>query len=106
MERAFSEYNAERNENAGKFVEMNIKKSFIVEDYDEVCEEFSKIQEIISIRYSKPKIILFCFLNLFTAFLISLVIVWFPKLKILFLYNQCSIYEAKFVGIFGTGKIR
>jgi hypothetical protein len=100
-EKALSEYNDKKREN--ELMELSQTKSYKVEDYDEMCEEYSKITEIIPLRYSTFRIIVFCILNLLSAFLISLLLVWFPKLKIIFLYIKCTLSKAKFVGIFGTG---
>lgn len=76
---------------------------FYVNDYDESCEEFSKIEKLEIINYSPMKIILFLLLNLLTAFLINLFIVWYPKLKMVFIYSKTSMNKGKFVGIYGIG---
>ncbi len=78
---------------------------YTVNEYDESCEDFSKIEKVIILDYSKPKLILFCLINLITVFLFSLIIVWYPELKLYFIYSKVSFKEGKFVGIFGSGKI-
>ncbi len=70
-----------------------------------MCEDFSKIDKIVSINYSTIKISFFVLLNILTAFIINLVIVWYPKLKLIFLYSESPLSKAKYVGIFGAGKI-
>ena len=77
---------------------------FRVENYDDLCEDFSKIKKIICLKYSYAKITALIFFNLLTAFLINLFIVWFPSLKLNFIYSKCPQREATFVGIYGLGK--
>jgi len=45
-------------------------------------------------------------MNLITAFLINLFIVWYPRLKMVFIYSKTTIKNGKFVGIYGLGKIK
>jgi hypothetical protein len=87
------------------FFILNIFSEFRVENYDDLCEYFSKIEKVICLRNSVPKILLLILLNFFTAFIINLFIVWCPSLKLMFIYSKCSQQEAKFVGIHGSGKI-
>jgi hypothetical protein len=86
-----------------KYITQLIYSEFKVQDYDEMCEEFSKIEKIVPLQYSVIKIIFFGFLNIITAFFITLFLVWFPKLQSYFLYETCKLKNAKFVGIYGTG---
>ena len=77
---------------------------FRVEEYDETCEEFSKIEKLVSLDYSTFKIVLFVFLNLLTVGLINLFLLWYPTSKLIFLYSNVPLSKAKFVGIYGNGK--
>jgi len=78
---------------------------FKINEYDESCEEFSKIEKVIILKYSKSKLILFAFLNIFTAFLINLILVWYPHLKLYLIFSNANVNEGQFVGIYGSGKI-
>lgn len=80
-----------------------INNSLYINEYDECCEEFSKIEKIQFIKYSPIKIVFFVIMNFFTAFLINLLIIWYPKLKMVFLYSQTNCKNAKFVQIYGKG---
>jgi hypothetical protein len=68
-----------------------------------MCEEIAKIEKLIPLRYSMPKLTLLVLFNIITAFIIDLLIVWFPSLKLLLIYSQCSIEEAEFIAIYGRG---
>ena len=69
---------------------------------DPMCEDHAKIEKIIPITYSCPKISLFIFLNFCTAFIISLCVIWFPKLRLYFFYKTVNIKSARFVAVTGT----
>ncbi len=87
------------------FIVNLLFSEFRVEDYDELCEDFSKIDKVVCLKYSYFKIFCFCLLNLLTAFIINLFIVWYPFLKLNFVYSSCSLKDAKFVGVYGRGNI-
>ncbi len=70
-----------------------------------MCTDLLKTETIKTIKFSTCKILLYILLNLITAFLINLFIYWFPKLKLIFLYSECRVTEAKYVAIYGTGKL-
>ncbi len=78
---------------------------FNVKEYDESCEEYSKIEKILILNYSIPKLILFVFLNIITAFLINFLIIWYPKLKLFFYYSIVEVSKGRFVGIYALGNI-
>lgn len=77
----------------------------MINEYDESCEEFSRIEKVYILNYSKPKLILFALFNIITVFLINLFIVWYPKLKLYFIYSKVQVKDGQFVGIFGSGKL-
>ncbi len=76
---------------------------FHIENYDDLCEDFSKIEKIFCLRYSSLKVSFLILLNLLTAFIINLFIVWYPSLKLFLIYKICDISKAEFVGIYGSG---
>ena len=78
------------------------KKIYTVTEYDEMCEEYSRISKVVPLAYSPCKITLLAFLNIITAFIISLFIVWFPNLKLAFIYSHVPLSKATFVAIYGT----
>lgn len=43
-------------------------------------------------------------LNILTVFIIDLLIVWYPKLKLYLIYSEASLKNGKYVGIYGTDK--
>ena len=70
-----------------------------------MCEEISKIEKIVPIEINRIKIVMLFFLNLITCFLISLFIVWYPKLKLIFIYSVAKLEKAKLLAIYGKGNI-
>jgi len=83
----------------------NLNNVFEVKEYDESCEDFSKIEKVIVVNYSKPKLILFLLVNFLTAFTINLFVIWYPKMKFYFIYSEADINEGEFVAIYGSGNI-
>ena len=83
---------------------FNSKKRYTVTEYDEMCEDHSRIESVLPLSYSWWKISLLIFLNLITAFIIDLVIVWFPSLKLIFIYSHVPLSKAKFLAVYGTDK--
>ena len=77
---------------------LDLMTTYIVSEYDENCEEHFKINEIIPINEDKKKFIVFIFLNIF-CFIINLIIIWFPKLKLKLLYSQVPLSIANSVFI-------
>lgn len=95
-----------KNIEKNPIIEMNIPKSvFEVKEYDESCEDFSKIEKVIILKYSIPKLILFLLINFFTAFIINLIVIWYPELQFYFIYSEADINEGEFAAIYGSGKI-
>lgn len=81
------------------------KTEFIIAQYDEMCEDFSKIDKLVSINYSKIKIAFYVLLNIITLFTINLFVIWFPTLKFYFLFSKAKLRDAKYVGIYGNDHI-
>lgn len=90
-----------------KLKKYKISKSrqYIVEEYDDMCEEISKIEKLIPLKYDKMRLAILVILNILSVFIINLFIVWFPSLKLLFIYSICSIEEAEFIAVYGRGII-
>jgi cation-transporting ATPase 13A2 len=70
-----------------------------------MCEEISKINKVVLIKVSYIKICFLILLNLISAFMVNLFLIWFSKLKLFLIYSHCPVYEANYVAIFGKGKI-
>ncbi len=85
--------------------EKIIKSVLEVKEYDESCEDFSKIEKVIILNYSTQKLIIFLIINFFTAFLINLIVIWYPELQFYFIYSEADVNEGDFVAIYGSGKI-
>lgn len=90
----------EKNKNTQEKI---INSVLEVKEYDQSCEDFSKIEKIIIINYSKPKLILFALINFFTAFIINLIVIWYPELQFYFIYSEADVNEGEFVAIYGSG---
>jgi cation-transporting ATPase 13A2 len=78
------------------------KYEFIIAQYDEVCEDFSKIDKLECLEYDRFKIALFIFLNIITIFSISLLVIWYPKLKLYFFYSIAPLNRASLIGVYGS----
>ena len=79
-------------------------KSYKVSFYDEICEDYSMIKEIIPISYSYLKIFFFFFLSICTLFIINFLTIWFPILKLIFIYKKTTLKNASFVCVIGVDK--
>ena len=102
-ERPYEETLLHKN-SSQKLVDPIIKelKTFTVSSYAEICEDYSMIKEIIPIAYSYVKIFFFSILSISTLFIFNLLMVWFPSLKLIFLYAQVPLQDASFVAITGV----
>ena len=83
----------------------NIKlneNEFLVSNFDERCEDYSRIEKLIPLQQNKIKFSLFIFLNIITVGITYLVTIWFPKLKLYLIYSKTNIENANFIGIYGT----
>ena len=76
-------------------------KYYHVSEYDNLCGDYAKIEKIIPIRYNYPFLILYILLNIITLGIFSFFLVWFPSLKLLFIYKRCILSEGKFIAIYG-----
>lgn len=80
------------------------RSSYCIKDYDDSCEDHSKIEKAIILDYSILKLVLFSLLNIITCFSINLLVVWYPQFKLYFFYKKTNINDGKFVGVYGLGK--
>ena len=80
---------------------LNTLKGYKVISYDLSCEEYNQILNIIPVNYSPFKIIALVFLTIITASFFGLFVIWFPKLKMYFIYSESPIHNAKYLCILG-----
>ena len=73
-----------------------------VDNYDEMCEEHTKIIKVQSLSYSQIGIFFLIILSILTCFLIDLLLIWFPKLKLYLIYKKVILKDAQFIVIYGT----
>ena len=73
-----------------------------VTSYDDMCEDHSKIEVIIPVKYSYFKIFLTVLLSILTGSIFIFFLIWFPNLKFTFIYSKVPIDEADVVAIWGT----
>ena len=85
--------------NTNQFNYLDSMLSYTVSDYDENCEEHFKINNIIPIKKDNLKFIFFIFLNIITCFVINLIIIWFPILKLKLIYSHVPLSKATYVYI-------
>ena len=77
-------------------------QSYQVSFYDEICEDYSMIKEIIPISYSYTKIFFYSILSISTLFIVNFLTIWFPTFKAYLIYKKTSLKKASFVLITGT----
>ena len=75
-----------------------------MQEYDLSCDDFSKIEKIQSLQRNSCKLFFFIVLSVLTLGLANLFMVWFPKLKLFFIYSLCDVEKATYFGIFGQDK--
>ncbi len=73
----------------------------MVNDYDDSCEDFSKIKKILSLRVNCFKKFFYLLFSIFTLGIFNLIVVWFPKIKLTLFYSLCKIEHATHFAIFG-----
>ena len=77
------------------------KYEYFVKNYDDSCEDFSKIEKILSLRKNSFKFCIFVLFSIITLGILNLFVVWFPKLKLFLIYSLCDMETASHFGIFG-----
>jgi len=64
------------------------------------------INKIIPVNQSLGKYLLYLFLNIITLFLMPLVCVWYPNIRLSIQYSIVNLNEATHLCIFGKGTLR
>ena len=80
------------------------KHEFFVKDYDDSCEEFSKISKILSLRKNSFKYCIFIIFSIFTLGILNIIVSWFPILKTYLIYSVCELEKATHFGLLGGDK--
>ena len=78
------------------------ENEILVTNFDERCEDYSRIEKIIPLQKNNIKFSIFIFLNIITVGILYLVTIWFPKLNLYLIYSKTTIENADFIGIYGT----
>lgn len=91
--------------NSEKAYEQETKMEFEIAQYDEMCEDFSKIDKVICLHIDKVKLFFYVILNIFTLFSINLLVKWFPSLNLKLIYSKCQLKIASHIGIYGSDKV-
>jgi cation-transporting ATPase 13A2 len=84
--------------------DCNVERTeFIIDEYDETCPEYLKIEKIICLTLPFYKNVLFYTINAITLCLFNLILTWFPELY-LYIYERCNFSQCQFLGIYGKGR--
>ena len=83
-----------------KYIKRKIKV-YHVSRYDELCGNYAKIEKLIPIKTYIPIYIFYILINIITFGIFSFFFVWFPTLKLIFIYKQTSLSDAKYIAIYG-----
>ena len=90
-------------EQTDNFDEYHGKESniYYVSEYSINSEEYTHIKKIIPLKITLFKRIIYIFLNIITFGVINLFMNWFPSLKCYIRYNETSLLEATYLGVYG-----
>jgi len=81
--------------------DKNIKNSrFIINEYDKNCENKFKIKEVITLKISYIKIVIYFIMNIITLGFINIFINYFPSLNLYLLYDEIEIENSSYIGIY------
>ena len=92
-----------QNESGAK--DQNSKIVFGIEKYSPHCQDFAKIDKILSLSYDSSKCLLFLVGNLFSLFTLNFLLLLFPSLKLFFFFKKVPINNASYVAIFKNKNI-
>ena len=81
-----------------------LHEAIYVKEYDNSCEEMSKIDKIIALKTHPLKLFMFFFICIVTLGLPYILSVWFPKLQLFLIYSNCDIEVATHCGIYCKDK--
>ena len=73
---------------------------YYVSSYDNKCEEHLKIQKLIPLIKNNLKYFLYIFLNIFTFFLINILIERYPTILLYIYYSKTTLEKATHLGIY------
>ena len=82
--------------------QMKRANEYRVSSYDPMCEDHAQIERIIPVTFSCFKIFIFVIVCILTGSLALFFVIWFPKLKFIFIYSVVPIEQAKMVALWGT----
>jgi len=82
-----------------KFVRI---KEYYISQYDDMCEDYAKIEKLLPVKINYPLFIIYIFLNIITLGIFSLFFIWFPSLKLIFIYKPCVLSQAKYIAVYGN----
>ena len=88
------------NKGSKNLFRSNKNTRFNVNEYDQSCEDHSKINKILTLKYSPIKFVFYIVFNILTFGIVNLIIIWFPTLQLDILYDEVNINKASYVGIF------
>ena len=96
-----SEHNEENIDYIEKKDLKQIIKEYHVSRYDELCGDYAKIEKLIPIKTNNPVYIFYILINIITFGIFSFFFVWFPTLKLIFIYKPTTLSDAKYIAIYG-----
>lgn len=73
---------------------------FIIDEYDNNCGNKYKIKQLITLKLSYIKIILYLILNIITLGFINIFINYFPSLNLYLFYDEVEIDKSLYIGIY------
>ena len=88
------------NKGSKNLFRSNKNTRFNVNEYDQSCEDHSKINKILTLKYSPIKFVFYIVFNILTFGIVNLIIIWFPTLQLDILYDEININKASYIGIF------
>ena len=77
-----------------------INNEYYVSSYDIKCEEHLKIQKLIPLVKNNYKYCIYIILNIFSFFLINILIQWYPTILLYIYYSKSTLEKATHVGIY------
>ena len=77
-----------------------INNEYYVSSYDIKCEEHLKIQKLIPLVKNNYKYCIYIILNIFSLFLINILIQWYPTILLYIYYSKSTLEKATHVGIY------
>jgi cation-transporting ATPase 13A2 len=79
------------------------RSEFIIDEFDDSCPEYLKIDKVVCLRLPLYKNILLYVLNICTLFIFNLLVTWLPEIY-LYIYEKSDLTDCGYLGIFGKDK--